>query len=129
MDYSNKYPYVCLGNSKFVSRDMEQPLRIATPGETSGARAGSAGGGSGASTPGRDAHVTWDEETIARHDLERGTRQKIEEPNTPFHYYRGSALEREDRGDVSPARSLSGKEGQGLEVRLGQWRARLMQWS
>lgn len=28
--------------------------------------------------------LTWDEETIAEHDLERGTRQKIEEPNTPW---------------------------------------------
>merc|ERR1712032_718191 len=26
----------------------------------------------------------WDEETIAEHDKERGTRQKIEEPNTPW---------------------------------------------
>lgn len=28
--------------------------------------------------------LTWDEEAIAEHDLERGTRQKIEEPNTPW---------------------------------------------
>ncbi|GLE09602.1 hypothetical protein PINS_up021330 [Pythium insidiosum] len=28
-------------------------------------------------------HVTWDEETIALHDAERGTRMKIEEPKTP----------------------------------------------
>jgi len=28
--------------------------------------------------------VVWDEATIAEHDLERGTRQKIEEPNTPW---------------------------------------------
>lgn len=28
--------------------------------------------------------VKWDEETIAEHDLERGTRQKIEEPKTPW---------------------------------------------
>eukprot|EP00397_Hematodinium_sp_SG-2012_P007256 GEMP01007298.1.p1 GENE.GEMP01007298.1~~GEMP01007298.1.p1 ORF type:complete len:708 (+),score=187.83 GEMP01007298.1:185-2125(+) len=28
--------------------------------------------------------VHWDEETIAEHDLERGTRQKIDEPDTPF---------------------------------------------
>lgn len=28
--------------------------------------------------------VCWDEATIAEHDLERGTRQKIEEPNTPW---------------------------------------------
>lgn len=34
----------------------------------------------GARKPG----LTWDEATIAEHDLERGTRQKIEEPNTPW---------------------------------------------
>lgn len=28
--------------------------------------------------------LTWDEECIAEHDLLRGTRQKIEEPNTPW---------------------------------------------
>lgn len=30
------------------------------------------------------AHITWDEEAIAEHDKERGTRQKIDEPDTPF---------------------------------------------
>jgi protein phosphatase inhibitor 2 len=30
--------------------------------------------------------ITWDEVTIAEHDLDRGTRQKIEEPETPYHY-------------------------------------------
>lgn len=29
-------------------------------------------------------HVHWDEEAIAEHDKERGTRQKIDEPDTPF---------------------------------------------
>ncbi|KAF1317431.1 Phosphatase inhibitor 2 protein, partial [Globisporangium splendens] len=59
-------------------------------------------------------HVTWDEETIAAHDLLRGTRQKIEEPNTPYHYY-GSDHDDDDAsagelGAVSPARSASGRE-------------------
>ena len=31
-------------------------------------------------------NLQWDEETIAEHDKERGTRQKIDEPPTPFHY-------------------------------------------
>ena len=31
-------------------------------------------------------HVQWDEETIAEHDKERGTRQKIDEPDTPYRY-------------------------------------------
>lgn len=35
-------------------------------------------------TPRAKKVLTWDEDTIAEHDLERGTRQKIEEPNTPW---------------------------------------------
>ncbi|KAF0715264.1 Aste57867_3478 [Aphanomyces stellatus] len=44
-------------------------------------------------------HIKWDEETIALHDLDRGTRMKIEEPNTPYHYYAGEA----DTADVGAA--------------------------
>ncbi|KAE8981584.1 hypothetical protein PR003_g24520 [Phytophthora rubi] len=55
-----------------------------------------------------NGHVTWDEETIALHDLDRGTRMKIDEPNTPYHYY----AESDELGGVSPARSLSGREAQ-----------------
>jgi hypothetical protein len=36
-----------------------------------------------ASSSGR-AKLTWDEETIAEHDKERGTRMKIDEPDTPY---------------------------------------------
>ena len=67
-----------------------------------------------------DVHVTWDEETIARHDLDRGSRMKIEEPNTPFHYYDsdqdGDDADHSGSGPVSPARSLSGKENRKMEV-------------
>ena len=31
--------------------------------------------------------ITWDEEVIAEHDKERGTRQKIDEPMTPYNHY------------------------------------------
>ncbi|KAJ8600649.1 hypothetical protein CTAYLR_006928 [Chrysophaeum taylorii] len=31
--------------------------------------------------------ISFDEKTIAEHDKERGTRMKIEEPETPFLYY------------------------------------------
>ncbi|KAH8583103.1 phosphatase inhibitor 2 [Cryptosporidium sp. chipmunk genotype I] len=30
--------------------------------------------------------ITWDEETIAMHDTERGTRMEINEPDTPYYY-------------------------------------------
>ena len=32
------------------------------------------------------AGISWDEETIAEHDKLRGTRMKIEEPDTPYNY-------------------------------------------
>ena len=32
----------------------------------------------------RKRSVKWDEETISEHDKDRGTRQKIDEPDTPF---------------------------------------------
>eukprot|EP00639_Heterosigma_akashiwo_P011781 CAMPEP_0206365302 /NCGR_PEP_ID=MMETSP0294-20121207/2762_1 /ASSEMBLY_ACC=CAM_ASM_000327 /TAXON_ID=39354 /ORGANISM="Heterosigma akashiwo, Strain CCMP2393" /LENGTH=84 /DNA_ID=CAMNT_0053811123 /DNA_START=127 /DNA_END=378 /DNA_ORIENTATION=- len=35
----------------------------------------------------RRTTIRWDEETIAEHDKLRGTRQKIEEPPTPYHEY------------------------------------------
>jgi len=31
--------------------------------------------------------ITWDEDCIKEHDKERGTRQRIDEPNTPYVYY------------------------------------------
>lgn len=34
----------------------------------------------------RKQTIIWDEPTIAEHDKERGTRQKIDEPPTPFRY-------------------------------------------
>jgi len=40
----------------------------------------------------------WDEETIAEHDKERGTRQKIDEPPTPYRYSESSDS---DRGSES----------------------------
>ncbi|OQR99125.1 hypothetical protein ACHHYP_07236 [Achlya hypogyna] len=42
--------------------------------------------------------IQWDEATIALHDLDRGTRMKINEPNTPYHYYEGE----EDHGSGAP---------------------------
>mmetsp|Transcript_686 Transcript_686/g.1005 ORF Transcript_686/g.1005 Transcript_686/m.1005 type:complete len:226 (-) Transcript_686:108-785(-) len=35
----------------------------------------------------RSTKIKWDEETIAEHDKLRGTREKIDEPSTPYHYF------------------------------------------
>eukprot|EP00937_MAST-01D_sp_MAST-1D-sp2_P004778 g4778.t1 len=40
----------------------------------------SSAGGSDGARP----RLTWDEETIAEHDKDRGTRMKIDEPDTPY---------------------------------------------
>eukprot|EP01057_Protomagalhaensia_wolfi_P003093 Protomagalhaensia_wolfi_Nauph_80__3092@NODE_3163_length_867_cov_61_425121_g2479_i0_p1_GENE_NODE_3163_length_867_cov_61_425121_g2479_i0NODE_3163_length_867_cov_61_425121_g2479_i0_p1_ORF_typecomplete_len236_score63_63IPP2/PF04979_14/6_4e18_NODE_3163_length_867_cov_61_425121_g2479_i0113820 len=37
-----------------------------------------------AKEPEDDKHIVWDEKVIAEHDLERGTRQRIDEPKTPY---------------------------------------------
>ncbi len=39
------------------------------------------------------AHVSWDERIIAEHDELRGTRQKINEPDTPYHYCTGDDID------------------------------------
>eukprot|EP00948_MAST-09A_sp_MAST-9A-sp1_P002138 g2138.t1 len=53
--------------------------------------------------------VTWDEETIAEHNKERGTRMKIEEPKTPFHYEGSSSAD--GSVETSPLHLPSTKEG------------------
>ena len=39
----------------------------------------------------KDRHLKWDEKAIEEHDLLRGTRMKIDEPNTPFAQYDSGA--------------------------------------
>lgn len=34
----------------------------------------------------RKSGIVWDEENLHETSLERGTRQKIDEPDTPYHY-------------------------------------------
>lgn len=58
--------------------------------------------GGSASSPLREGkrssrNIKWDEDTIAEHDKERGTRQKIDEPPTPYRYQSGS--DRSDSGE------------------------------
>eukprot|EP00439_Symbiodinium_sp_Y106_P049533 s4931_g6.t1 len=58
--------------------------------------------------PQRDtAHVHWDEQCIAEHDKERGTRQKIDEPDTPFIRSPESSSEEEEAFAPSTSTSSS----------------------
>ena len=47
--------------------------------------------------------ITWDEEVIAEHDKLRGTRMKIDEPDTPFAYLEDDGAELADDVDDADA--------------------------
>ena len=48
-------------------------------------------------------HLKWDEKAIEEHDLLRGTRMKIDEPNTPYTHYDSGADSDDSRRPKSPA--------------------------
>lgn len=48
-------------------------------------------------------HLKWDEEAIEEHDQLRGTRMKIDEPNTPYTHYDSGAESDDSRRPKSPA--------------------------
>ena len=48
-------------------------------------------------------HLKWDEKAIEEHDLLRGTRMKIDEPNTPYTHYDSGAESDDSRRPKSPA--------------------------
>jgi protein phosphatase inhibitor 2 len=48
-------------------------------------------------------HLKWDEEVIEEHDQLRGTRMKIDEPNTPYTHYDSGAESDDSRRCKSPA--------------------------
>lgn len=50
-----------------------------------------------------DRHLQWDEEAIDEHNLLRGTRMKIDEPNTPYTHYDSGAESDDSRRPKSPA--------------------------
>ncbi|CAE7658757.1 unnamed protein product, partial [Symbiodinium sp. CCMP2456] len=65
--------------------------------------------------PQRDnAHVHWDEQCIAEHDKERGTRQKIDEPDTPFIRSPESSSDEEEEA-FAPSTSTSSKRHEELD--------------
>jgi len=47
-------------------------------------------------------HLTWDENAIEEHDLTRGTRMKIEEPNTPYAHYDQQGHSDDDSSQNNP---------------------------
>mmetsp|Transcript_2604 Transcript_2604/g.4953 ORF Transcript_2604/g.4953 Transcript_2604/m.4953 type:complete len:205 (-) Transcript_2604:193-807(-) len=58
------------------------------------------------SAKGKDRHLKWDEAKIQEHDQLRGTRMKIEEPNTPYHHPYDSGSETD--GSLSSAKRAGG---------------------
>jgi len=66
--------------------------------------------------------VTWDEASIAQQDLERGTRQKIEEPPTPWAHSPADVSEEEEESTTtkaSEAPQTQSADPQELSTRLG----------
>lgn len=65
-------------------------------------------------------HLKWDEQAIEEHDLLRGTRMKIDEPNTPYTYYSDSGAESDDsrKHCKSPAQQKPSLSWNTLETRL-----------
>lgn len=53
--------------------------------------------------------LKWDEPTIEEHDQLRGTRMKIDEPNTPYQYYSDSGAESDDSRKQTPKSPASQK--------------------
>ncbi|KAJ1612847.1 hypothetical protein OJ252_1127 [Cryptosporidium canis] len=66
--------------------------------------------------------ITWDEETIAMHDIERGTRMEINEPDTPYYY--GSPSD-SDEGESNS----SSQSKQTPQVDLNELSSRLFEYA
>jgi protein phosphatase inhibitor 2 len=76
--------------------------------------------------------LKWDDDTIAEHDKLRGTRMKIDEPNTPYHHDEEMEVDQEG-GDPSAPRTttVAGKPGaaapagfdfgDALSAKLNKW--------
>ena len=66
----------------------------------------------------KDRHLKWDEAAIEEHDLLRGTRMKIDEPNTPFMHYDSGAESDDSRRPKSPAIQKESISWDNLQTRL-----------
>eukprot|EP00550_Attheya_septentrionalis_P009688 CAMPEP_0198282204 /NCGR_PEP_ID=MMETSP1449-20131203/2053_1 /TAXON_ID=420275 /ORGANISM="Attheya septentrionalis, Strain CCMP2084" /LENGTH=196 /DNA_ID=CAMNT_0043978359 /DNA_START=290 /DNA_END=880 /DNA_ORIENTATION=+ len=77
-------------------------------------------GGNGVRNASSKDHIQWDEHAIEEHDLLRGTRMKIDEPNTPYHYDHVDEEHWGNASDSSVASHLKQNKGEALDV---QWDA------
>jgi len=66
----------------------------------------------------RDKHLKWDEQVIEEHDQLRGTRMKIDEPNTPYTHYDSGAESDDSRRPKSPANQKQTLSWDTLQTRL-----------
>jgi protein phosphatase inhibitor 2 len=66
----------------------------------------------------KDKHLKWDEQVIEEHDALRGTRMKIDEPNTPYTHYDSGAESDDSRRAKSPANQKPTLSWDKLERRL-----------
>jgi protein phosphatase inhibitor 2 len=66
----------------------------------------------------KDRHLKWDEQVIEEHDLLRGSRMKIDEPNTPYTYYDSGAESDDSRRSKSPANQKQTLSWDNLQTRL-----------
>lgn len=65
-----------------------------------------------------DKHLKWDEQAIEEHDQLRGTRMKIDEPNTPYTHYDSGAESDDSRRPKSPANQKQALSWDTLQTRL-----------
>lgn len=63
-------------------------------------------------------HLKWDEVVIEEHDQLRGTRMKIDEPNTPYTHYDSGAESDDSRRPKSPANQKPTLSWDVLQTRL-----------
>jgi protein phosphatase inhibitor 2 len=66
----------------------------------------------------KDKHLKWDEQVIEEHDQLRGTRMKIDEPNTPYTQYDSGAESDDSRRPKSPANQKQTLSWDNLQTRL-----------
>ena len=62
-------------------------------------------------------HVTFDEEVIAEHDKDRGTRKKIDEPKTPYQFEEASSQSSQQcvRSDINEDVQMKDEEQKAVE--------------